>query len=190
MAEDFQKVVDFIKETYQPKSRTPKENKALCEKYQFLRWFGDPLYMGYSEEKEPDYEFTWEVEVPDGWRKAFCPQMWDELKAILEKADYVDKFRFIQIKEKYGQLRLYWQGAPNEIYEEVSAWEEKYLQLSEKVCIHCGKPAKYMSLGWISPWCEDCVKELREYVIDLNDVEEYYKTPREERNKFYKSFEK
>ena len=47
-----------------------------------------------------------------------------------------------------------------------------------------------MSLGWVSPWCEDCAKEINDAIIDINDVEEYYNTPREERNKFYKDFSK
>ena len=37
-----------------------EENKKLCDKYPFLAWHGDPLYMGYSEEYEPDYSYTWE----------------------------------------------------------------------------------------------------------------------------------
>ena len=72
----------------------------------------------------------------------------------------------------------------------VEAWVSKYEELSEKICIQCGKPAKYMSLGWISHWCEDCAKEINGAVIDINDLDEYYNTPREERNKFYKDFSK
>ena len=188
MTENFQDEIKNIKEAIQPKSRIEEENKKLCAKYPFLAWHGDPLYVGYTEEGEPDFGYTWEDEVPEGWRKAFCPQMWDELKAILEKADYIDKFRFAQIKEKYGTLRLYHDGIPEEIFEEVCAWESKYEELSEKVCIHCGKPAKYMSLGWISPWCEDCVKEINGAVISIDDIEAYYNASREEKQKFYKFF--
>ena len=171
-----------------PKSRTPEENKALCEKYPFLTWYGDPLYAGYDESSELDYDYTWEDEVPEGWRSAFCPQMWDELKAILEKADYVNEFRFAQIKEKYGELRLYWCGAPNEIYDEVSAWEEKYMDLSVRTCIHCGKPAEYMTTGWITYVCEDCAKKSNDACIDVKDIESYYDAPRDERKKFFKDF--
>ena len=160
-----------------------KYNKKLVKKYPFLAWYGDPLYYGYSEHKVT-YKYTWEGELPSGWREAFCPQMWDELKAILEKANYVNEFRFAQIKEKYGTLRLYHNGAPESIYDQIEAWESKYEELSEKTCIHCGKPAKYMSMGWISPWCEDCAKTLHDIVIDINDVDEYYNTPREDRKKF------
>ena len=62
----------------------------------------------------------------------------------------------------------------------------KYEKLSEEVCIHCGKQAKYISLGWISDLCEDCAKEINGAVVDINEIDEYYNTPREERNKFYK----
>ena len=165
-----------------------EKNKKLCDKYPFLNWYGDPLYRGYSEDCEPDYKYTWEDEVPEGWRKAFCPQMWDELKAILEKADYVDKLKFTQIKEKYGTLRLYYNGAPEEIYDKISAWEDKYDRLSEKTCIHCGKPAKYMSIGWISPWCENCAKEINGAVIKIEDVEDFYNALPEERKKFITKF--
>ena len=185
-----QEEIKSTKDAYCSSNKIVEENKKLCDIYPFLTWYGDPLYMGYNEEGEPDYSFTWEDEVPKGWRKAFCPQMWDELKAILEKADYVDNFRFAQIKEKYGALRLYYNGVPEESYDELEAWVSKYEKLSEEACIRCGKPAKYMSMGWISPWCEDCAKEINGAVIDINDIDEYYNTPREERNKFYKDFSK
>lgn len=154
--------------------KSVRRNKKLCAKYPFLTYYGDPLYVDYTEENGPDYHFTWEDELSDGWRKAFCPKMWDELKAILEKADYVDKFRFVQIKEKYGQLRLYYEGVPEEIFDEVYAWEEKYLQLSEKVCIECGKPAKYMTVGWISFRCDRCAKDIKNNCIEIKDIDDHY----------------
>lgn len=167
---------------------TKEENKKLCEKYPFLTWYGNPLYIGYTEEDGPDYSYTWEDELPEGWRKAFCPQMWDELKEILERHNYLDKFRFTQIKEKYGTLRLYNNGAPEEAYNEIEDWEDKYDRLSEKTCINCGKPAKYTSLGWISPWCEDCAKEINDYFIDIDDLDDYYLAPIDQRSKFIKTF--
>ena len=165
-----QEEIKAIRNAYVPKSRTEEENKKLCTKYPFLAWYGDPLYMGYTEEGEPDYGFTWEDEVPEGWRKAFCPQMWDELKEILEKHNYLDKFRFAQIKEKWGTLRIYDNGAPEEVYDEIEDWEAKYEKLSEEVCINCGKPSKYMTVGWITFVCEDCAKKLDINVISLDDA--------------------
>ena len=168
---------------------TKEENKKLCEKYPFLKWYGDPLYAGYNEDSEPDYSYTWQDEVPEGWQKAFCPQMWDELKEILERHNYLNEFRFTQIKEKYGTLRLYSGAMPEAVFNEVTKWENKYDELSEKVCIHCGKPAKYMSLGWISPWCEDCARKYNDrYYIDIDAVDDYYLAPRDQRDQFIKTF--
>lgn len=179
-----QEQITALRYQFCPPKHTKEENKALCEKYPFLRWYGDPLYVGYSEEKI-NYDYTWEDDIPDGWRAAFCPQMWDELKTILEKADYVDQFRFVQIKEKWGQLRIYEGGLPSSIADEVYEWESKYERLSEKYCIHCGKPVKYMTLGWISFVCPECAEARqkenkekgygKERMIPIEDIEEYYK---------------
>lgn len=187
-----QEKIKAIQEEFFLSKRAPEENKVLCEKYPFLKWYGDPLCSGYSEDHELDYKYTWEDEVPEGWRRALCPQMWEDLKEILTRNCCIDSFRFVQIKEKFGELRLYCDcsDCSDEAFQEIIDWEERYLHLSTHYCVNCGKPAKYMSLGWICPWCEECVRELNEYVIDLNDVEEYYKTPREERRKFYKDFSK
>ena len=160
-----------------------KHNKALCKKYPFLKKY---IYSS----KKVNYQTTWEDDLPLGWRTAFCPQIWDELKAILEKANYVNEFRFIQIKEKWGELRMYYSGIPSEIADEVYAWEEKYSQLSTEKCIGCGQTVKYMTLGWISYVCEECAQNFGVVCIDVNDIEAYYHTPREERNKLVKNFRK
>ena len=154
-----------------------KKNKELIEKYPFLRWWGDPLYASYAEEGEPSLDFTWENEIPAGWRRAFCPVMWDELKAILEKADYVNEFRFLQIKEKYGSLRLYCGSVPEKIFDEIVKWERKYEQESMDVCIRCGKHhIDYMTTGWITFICKECAKEIaREQLRAHGNYEHFVK---------------
>lgn len=53
-----------------------------------------------------------------------------------------------------NSLRWYDNGCPSgsKIYDII----DKYEELSEKTCIECGKPAKWLSTGWISPFCDDC----------------------------------
>ena len=184
MSENFQDSIKAIRETYFPPEKSIEYNKALCEKYPFLKWYGDPLYRGYSEEGEPDYKYTWEDELPVGWRKAFCPMIWDELKAILEKANYVNDFRFAQIKEKFATLRLYYNGVPESIFDELMAWENKWEAESEKVCIDCGKPAKFMTTGWYTYICEDCATARKkesfekygheEFLVPVEDLKEFF----------------
>lgn len=88
-----------------------------------------------------------------GWRKAFGIQMCKEIKAALKKNHYLYKYRITDIKEKFGGLRWYDAGAPKEVYDIIT----KYEQISYRTCIMCGKPATYISRGWISPYCGDCI---------------------------------
>lgn len=102
-----------------------------------------------------DYDYSWCLgvdELPEGWVRLFllfCKHLRKDL--ILHR--YLDKFRFEQIKEKYGDMRLYNSGFPKESngYE----LETIYSYLSTYVCQTCGKPAKYESRGWIAQECED-----------------------------------
>ena len=177
--------IKALKETLGKPNKTPEENKALCEKYPFLKWYGDPLFIGYNED-HIDYNWTWEDELPDGWKKAFCPKMWNELKRILVKHNYLKEFRFTQIKEKYGQLRIYFEACPEEVFNEVEAWASKYEDLSENVCIDCGRKSKYMTLGWITFVCKDCAKNSNNAVIKLTDLDAYYNANMDEKQKFIK----
>ncbi len=144
---------------------TKEYNKALCEKYPFLipsnRWSGMRIteadgggYWPGSPEKVPeyDYEYTELDSMPDGWRIAFGEQLCEELKEALTKANLLDEYRIVQIKEKYGQLRWYDSGNTREGYDVLG----KYTALSERTCIRCGRPATRITMGWISPFCDDC----------------------------------
>ncbi len=144
---------------------TDKEyNKALCEKYPWLiptnRWTGEIV-------EDYDYDYTELDSMPEGWRIAFGDQMVEELNRELVKGGFVNDYRITQIKEKYGGLRWYDNGNTEEGYNIIN----KYESLSRKTCICCGKPAKYITLGWISPFCEDCIKDIED---DYETVEEYF----------------
>lgn len=139
-----------------------KENKQLCEQYPFLlprnRWT-DEIPKNF------DYSYTELDSMPDGWRKAFGLQMCEELKQELIKINKMDEFRITQIKEKFGELRFYTNWTTNEI----EAIINKYTKLSRKTCIDCGKPATVITTGWISPFCNDCVKDIDD---DYESIEE------------------
>ena len=158
---------------------TKEQNRALCEKYPFLipsNAFsgkrineGAGFWPGSPEEiPEWDYEFTELDHMPHGWRIAFGEQLCDELKAELEKAGILDKYRIWQVKEKYGTLRWYDNVNTKAGYDILSKYEE----LSARTCIHCGKPATRITQGWISPYCDDCCPQnersvpIGEYYLD------------------------
>lgn len=125
-------------------------NKQLCEKYPFLlprnRWTG-------KVPADYDYSYTEFDDMPDGWRKAFGEKMCEEIKQELEEKGILHQYRISQIKEKYGELCWYDFGCTTKILREIIP---KYEKLSTRTCIKCGKPATRITLGWISPYCDDC----------------------------------
>ena len=162
--------------------RIREYNRALVREYPFLlpmnRWTGE-IAENY------DFGYTELDAMEDGWRIAFSKEFMEELKGELiryqgvginrdssrTKREYIDfltaefgsvehtntflyDFHIIQIKEKYGGLRFYIEGAPEG--SRVDGIISKYESMSERICGVCGKPARYLSMGWIYPWCEDC----------------------------------
>ena len=126
-----------------------KKNRELVERYPFLT----PRYAWSGKIIEDyDYSFTMLDDMPDGWRTAFGEQMCEEIRDVLVKLGKLNDYRVLQIKEKFGQLRWY-----NDSYcKELEDVIDKYTALSERTCIVCGKPAEFVSTGWISPWCGEC----------------------------------
>ena len=141
-------------------------NKQLIEQYPFLmpynRWTGEPI-------EDYNYEYIWLDDMPDGWRNAFGLQMCEELKqALLEKGGekLLSKFRILQIKEKFGSLRFYTNWTTPEIDKII----DKYENISYSTCIRCGAPAKWITKGWISPFCDKCKPD-----ENCVEIEKFYK---------------
>ena len=97
--------------------------------------------------------------MSNGWRECFGEQMCEDiLNALIEGGMKPEDFRIAQLKEKYGGLRLYTFGAPQQVYDVIT----KYEYLSNHVCIICGKINVPMyDNGWISPFCEECAQKCR-----------------------------
>lgn len=134
---------------------TIKENKKLIKEFPFLlpknRFNGRVSY-------DYDYTYTELDDMPDGWRKVFGIEMCERIKKCLIKADYLNKYRIGQIKEKYGTLRWYdMGGVPTSISEEYYNIINYYEDKSMLVCLDCGKPTKYVTTGWIEYVCDDCL---------------------------------
>ncbi len=133
-------------------------NRALVERYPWLGIKDYNDFDPYGENKPDSYDWTWLDDMPDGWRIAFGEQMCDEIQKELERVDFVDEYRIVQVKEKYGGLRWYTGGVP--VNSKLDDIARKYEFLSENTCIKCGQPATWLSAGWISPYCNECKEKL------------------------------
>ena len=153
------------------KKKIKLRNKKLIKKYPWLRirnvWTDKFIEIG-------DYSSTELDALPEGWVRCFGVMMVKELNALLERAHYVNKFRIVEAKEKYGQLRLYHNGVPRSIYDEFERVIDKYTYLSENVCANCGRPDVFMTFsGWDFPLCkhcwDTCINDTREYEQVISD---------------------
>ena len=136
-------------------------NYFFCLKYPFWR------SRNVWTDKPSGYSYTRYEEIPDGWRKAFGKQLSKDLKKALIKDGYLKEFRFSQIKEKWGELCLYNFGTGKESGKVI----EKYELMSRGYCFICGKPARYVTDGWVSYLCEDCFNREILSRIDEKNVE-------------------
>ena len=131
---------------------TQEEIRKLVERYPYLlprNVFTDKLPDNY------DYTYIKYLEIPKGWNRLFL-QMCEDIRQPLIDDDYLDKFRFTQVKEKYNRLECYNRGASNE----VNTILEKYMVLSRYVCTKCGRRARYETQGYIASYCKPCRESL------------------------------
>ena len=122
----------------------------ICQEYPFLI----PRDLEGKIDETYDYDYI-SLGIPKGWTILFF-QMCADLKEVLIEEDYLNTFYFIDIKEKYNQLRCY-AGHPttNKILQVL----HKYEYLSEFVCTECGQPATMITTDYIASICDDCWKD-------------------------------
>ena len=134
------------------------KNFCLCKKYPFLR------VKNVWNKKKYGYSSTELDMLPNGWRKRFGEDICKELNELFKKSSvkhFNRKYFIVQIKEKYGTLRWYDNGVPEDIFQEYLDIINKYEELSGTICIECGKDTKIIELnGWYEPLCDECLKKI------------------------------
>ena len=148
--------------------------KLLRKIHNFFFCLRYPFYKSRNvwTDKFTGYEFTWYDCIPDGWRKAFGEQLSKELKTALKKDGLLKSFRFMDIKEKWGELCLYNNG--------VGKYSDKVITKYEKIargyCYFCGQPARVVTESYILYLCEECAKKGNRHYrrLTLEDLPETY----------------
>ena len=143
-----------------------ERNKKLCERYPFL--ISKNRRTGKVSE-DYDYSYTELSSMPKGWLISFGLDICEELREELIKYNYLDKYFITDIKEKYGILHWYDFGYPRD--SKVSEIIGKYEAKSEEVCQMCGKPAHFMTSGWIGYYCADCLINLLNILPNVSEEE-------------------
>ena len=75
-----------------------------------------------------------------------------KIRPILSEYNLLDNYRFNQLKEKYGTLRIYDNAAPAKIH----ILNSLYSCFAGYICQRCGQFANFETSGWIESICENC----------------------------------
>ena len=130
-------------------------NKSLCYIMPFLL----PLLSDGQPPNGYDYEFTWADEVPKGWRELFLEKC-IKLSDILDYDYSENEFRILEIKEKYGELRIYYTGAEC-VSKEIDELFEEVRMISKYTCVVCGDQYETsFSKKFGVPMCASCQENL------------------------------
>lgn len=86
--------------------------------------------------------------IPRGWRSIV-----EDFMDTLIGTDY----KVIQIKEKFGGLRIYINSPTKAEY--VTDAYAKAVELASQTCAICGKPGKLYAKGWMNVYCEEHTPE-------------------------------
>ena len=147
--------------TYTPQPPFSRETiVALVVRMQRSRWSrldGYTLSLRPATDDDLDRLGEYDPMRQDGrTMHCECGAGWyDMLEAVFSRSAEMQPrswWKVSQLKEKYGGLRLYSHGAPEDVEALIDAAEH----LSEHVCDVCGAPGKKSSdSGWITTRCEE-----------------------------------
>lgn len=124
---------------------SPELDKKLCESFPtlFKDRHGDPKSTA----------MCWGIEFQKGWYELLYNLCTELVK--IDKEVY-----FVQLKEKFGQLRAYTSGVSSENYDKIHDLIEEAENKSATICEDCGKPGELRNdLSWIRTLCQDHYKE-------------------------------
>lgn len=80
---------------------------------------------------------------------------WSTLIDLAYRLFERENVKVLQVKEKYGSLRLYCGQATLFTLGYISALED----VSRYVCEECGKPGTLRTDGWYKTLCDECYEE-------------------------------
>lgn len=141
----------MFEEGIEKENQIKERNKKLVEEYPFLL----PRNV-FTDELDPDYDYSYikGLELPKGWHKLFF-QMCENLKKQLVKDGQLERFRFLQIKEKYNRMVCYHNGCS----EAAQRILDKYEHMAKYICVVCGEPAYWETQSYIASYCEQHWKD-------------------------------
>jgi ankyrin repeat protein len=88
----------------------------------------------------------------EGWFP-LIEELLDKVQVIVDNDDKYKDLQLLQVKEKFSELRVYF----NYYYPEIDDLVDEYTELSLQTCEKCGKPGESKGKNrWYKTLCPDC----------------------------------
>lgn len=106
------------------------------------------------------------IETPMGWCD-IVDKLCDDIEAYAKTMGIEDKIEFVQIKEKYGELRTYYHIFIDnpDVSEVIDTLIDKANEEARHTCVRCGGKATVRTVNYISPWCDACAPKREKKVV-------------------------
>lgn len=123
-------------------------DQKLCEKF--------PKIFANRYADETTTAMCWGFECRDGWYR-LIDTLCDTIQGYIDqnkKYNNIDipQVTAVQVKEKFGTLRFYYDGGDDVIRGMVWLAEN----LSAEICENCGNPGELVKSSWIQTLCNTC----------------------------------
>lgn len=128
-------------------------NRWLVWRFPFL----EPRSVDGDRIEGYDFSYTLLDSYPDGWRRVIVRHL-RRIKSLLKRYGELDNFHVTDAKEKYGEARLYCSGVSDDECDrklDELIWDME--SDTGHTCCECGRPAKYVTQGYILPFCRKCI---------------------------------
>jgi hypothetical protein len=125
---------------------SPELDNALCEKY--------PLIFANRAGLPTETLMCFGFEHGDGWYKildVLCGAIQNHLDWVNNKEEIVKQVVAVQVKEKFGGLRFYYEGG-DKIVDGMVRMAESWATVT---CEVCGNPGTLRKGGWIRTLCDE-----------------------------------
>jgi len=91
-------------------------------------------------------------EIRDGWL-SLLEELFDKIQELVDNDPQYNALEVVQVKEKYGELRIY----INAYWEVIEDLINEYTRKSKHICEWCGEKGKlHNDNGWLTTLCNKC----------------------------------
>ena len=143
--------------------------EQIKEKFGGLRWYDSGTPIGKLSNDYIEYVCKYGDPIPKyDWKNYVMKHVSTEHYINPFFDDFPEGMTKEDVKEyNKGMIRTY------RLYKIIDKCKindilRKYEEMSYRTCIICGKPAEYITEGWISPFCGDCIKKVNSNYHKIN----------------------